>query len=117
MARLIITFQRPSVDPRKGRKPHWFSWSSFSEIMEDPFLIIAPAQGCEYDRFHSDVGGAGTYGGEDLSDIPIKVGDIEGVIPVVEKAQFISVASLTKTLTMRLLWMHGFRKSLLHSAS
>ena len=51
--------------------------------------LFVPAQGCEYDRFHSDVGGAGTYGGEDLSDIPIKVGDIEGVIPVVEKAVYL----------------------------
>jgi hypothetical protein len=39
--------------------------------------LFVPAQGCEYDRFHSDVGGAGTYGGEDLSDMPIKVGDIK----------------------------------------
>ena len=51
--------------------------------------LFVPAQGCECDRFHSDVGGAGTYGGEDLSDIPIKVGDTEGVIPVVEKAVYL----------------------------
>merc|ERR1711966_307703 len=52
--------------------------------------LFVPAQGCEYDRFHSDdVGGAGTYGGEDLSDIPIKVGDTEGEIPVVEKAVYL----------------------------
>ena len=48
--------------------------------------LYVAAQSSEYDRFHSDEGGAATYGGADLTDIKV---DDRGVIPVVEKARYL----------------------------
>ena len=48
--------------------------------------LFVAVQGHEYDRYHADGGGAGNFGGTDLSDITLPCG---GKIPVVEKARYL----------------------------
>ena len=53
---------------------------------EKTIVLFVAVQGCEYDRYYASAGGAGTYGGTDLSDIKLPCG---GLIPVKEEAKYL----------------------------